>query len=110
MDIAYEWKFILFFAGMLSFFAGLIYLGLPQEYQLFTGFDLGLLGTNFIVVATGCGITTGIGCVVAMAFFGITTLLAYVVVSFEIIKIFVIVPLMITLIFIVAKLGSRGGG
>jgi hypothetical protein len=103
-----EWRFLLF-VMMFFAFLGLLMAMLPSNLRFFSPFDFAWFGGALLGVAGTCVIATGIPCAVALTVFGFVSFLMYVVVSFSIFKIVIFVPLIIVLIYIVARLG-RGGG
>jgi len=114
-NISYEWKFILYFAVLLSLFT-VINLFLPSQYQFINTFDYIWLAGGIIGISASCVLITGAVCTVALAVFGIGTIFNYIVIGtlisyggINLIKTFLFVPLTVTYIYIVARLG-RGGG
>lgn len=97
--------------GLLVFlsFLGVMSLFVPEGMKVMNLFDFAWLGTGIIGVAGACAIATGIPCAAALAIFGVATLLEYIVVSNSIIKVLIFLPIIVTLIYIVSRLG-RGGG
>jgi len=104
-----EWKFILFFIGILSFFAGMIYLGMPSEYQLLSGFDLGAIIIQLVGLGSACVIATGIPCAVALVIAGLFDI-TWLIISFDIIKLFIIMPMLIGFIWLLITRIGRGSG
>ena len=100
---------MLAFGGFLAFFGAMIFLGLPVEYQILSTFDFAFMTGSIIGISGACVIATGLPCAIALVVFGLISLFTYIIVSIEIIKLLIILPLIFTFIYIIARLG-RGGG
>lgn len=102
-----DYNLIMAFAFVLAFFSALIYLGLPEELWLLNDTDLTLFATEIITVAGTCVISTGLPCAGVMIFWGIANIYTFLIVNTELIKILIITPILITVLFVIAKL-ARG--
>lgn len=100
-------SYIFAFGVLLSFFTGLIYLGLPEDLQIIGSTDLTVFGTEIVTVAGTCVIATGIPCATVMIFWGIVNIYTFLIVEFEIIKIFIITPILLGVIYVISEL-ARG--
>jgi hypothetical protein len=105
-----EWVFILFFITIFIVLAFIMAQpDLPQEMKFISVFDWAWFSGSIIGISGACVVVTGIPCAVAMAIFGVVTFFKYVIISFEWLKLLLFVPLIVTMIYIMSKLG-RGGG
>lgn len=103
-----ETKFILAFMVFLSFL-GFMSLYLPEELQFIEPFDFIWFSGGIIGIGGACVITSGVPCAIALAIFGIGTVWQYIIVSQEWLTLLLFTPLVVTLIYLMTKLG-RGGG
>lgn len=103
-----ETKFILGFMVFLAFL-GFIVAYLPEGMQFIDLFDFVWFGGGMIGISGACVIVSGVPCAIALAVFGILTIWQYVIVSVDWIALLVFTPLVVTLIYLMSKLG-RGGG
>jgi hypothetical protein len=83
--------------------------GTPKEYQIVSPFDFVWFTGGVLGVAGSCTIWTGIPCAAALAVFGLVSIFNYLVVAYDIVKLLIFIPVIATLIYIIARLG-RGGG
>jgi hypothetical protein len=105
-----EWKFILAYS---IFLVAIMFIqslpDFPPDLKLISPFDFVWFTGGIIGVAGACVIATGLPCAGALAIWGITTVWNYLIVSIEWVKLLIFTPLVVTLIYIISKLG-RGGG
>ena len=99
-------KYIYAFAVMMAFASALILVGLPEELQLFGTFDLAFFGAELITITTACVVITGIPCAGVFAFWTVANLLTYVITD-QLLKLLIMTPIAVVIIFIIAKL-ARG--
>jgi hypothetical protein len=105
-----EWVFILFFISILVILAFLMSQpDYPEDMKFINTFDWVWFSGGMVGIAGACVVTTGLPCAIALTIFGVVTVFKYVIVSFEWIKLLIFVPLIVTMIYIMSKLG-RGGG
>jgi hypothetical protein len=81
----------------------------PKEYKIISPFDFTWFSVGILGVAGSCTIWSGIPCAAALAVFGIVSIFNYLVIAYDIVKLLIFMPVIVTLIYIVARLG-RGGG
>jgi len=98
---------LLAFLAFLTFISNLP--DTPSEYKIISPFDFVWFAGGIIGVASSCSIWTGIPCAAALAVFGLVSFFNYLVVNYEVVKLLIFMPVVVTLIYIVARLG-RGGG
>lgn len=103
-----EVKFILMFAGILAFLTFLNTI-LPSQYKIIDTFDFIWFTGGIITVAGTCVIVSGIPCALTLAVFGIVSVWNFIIIQQSWIQLLIFTPLVVTLIYIIAKLG-RGGG
>jgi hypothetical protein len=106
----FEWKFILaysIFLVVLMFIQSLP--DFPPDLKIISPFDFAWFTGGIISVAGACVIASGIPCAVALGVFGFISVWNYLIVSIEWVKLLIFTPLVVTLIYIISKLG-RGGG
>jgi hypothetical protein len=96
---------IAFLLAFLAFMSTIM----PAEYNIFGAFDFAFLGGSIIGVAGTCAIITGIPCAGALVVFGVLSLLNFIVFNQSILKPLIIIPLVIVITYLVARL-SKGGG
>ena len=105
-----EWVFILFF---ISIFAVLGFLMLqpdyPESLKFMSLFDFAWFTGGIIAVSGACVVVSGIPCAIALSVWGVITVWNYIIVNTDWIKLLIFTPLVVCLIYIIAKLG-RGGG
>lgn len=104
-----ETKYVFAFMLFLAFIGWLSYNYLPIELKVMDPFDFGWFAGNILLVGGACGITTGLGCAGALAFFGFGSFYLYVISGIDWFNTLIVIPMVITMIFIMARLG-RGGG
>jgi len=98
---------LLAFIAFLTFISNLP--DTPSEYKIITTFDFVWFTGGILGVAGACVIWTGIPCAAALAVFGLLSIFNYLVVAYDVVKLLVFMPVLATLIYVVARLG-RGGG
>jgi hypothetical protein len=103
-----ETPFILSFMLFLAF---LMYLTISISstypgFKTITSFDFGIMGGSIIGVAAACAVVTGLACAGALAIFGALTILT---VQNTLLSALIIVPILVTVAYVVSRL-SRGGG
>jgi hypothetical protein len=89
--------------------AAFLTLSISQTFPGFTilsGFDLTALGTEFFVIAGTCVITSGIPCAAALV---LSTVFNLFVIPQGLLFTLIVLPLSITLAYVIARL-ARGGG
>jgi hypothetical protein len=96
--------YILFFLA----FVGFINTIMPKEYQFLNAFDMVWFSGGIVGVAGSCAVATGLICAAALAIFGLTSMLAYIVFSLGWIKL-LMMPVVVIIAYIVMRL-ARGGG
>lgn len=105
-----EWVFILFFISILVISAFLTSQpDYPEELKFISTFDYVWFTGSIVGIGGSCVIISGIPCAIALTVFGLVTVFKYIIISFEWIKLLLFVPLIVTMIYIMSKLG-RGGG
>lgn len=90
--------FIVFFSGMIT--------ALNPEFTLLTNVDTGIIATEAIGIAGACVISTGIPCAAAVV---IGSIFGLVTVTNTLFNTLIILPSMIVLAFVMARL-ARGNG
>jgi hypothetical protein len=98
---------LLAFLAFLTFISNLP--DTPSEYKIISPFDFVWFTGGILGVAASCSIWTGIPCAAALAIFGLVSFFNYLVINYEVVKFLIFMPVIATLIYIVARLG-RGGG
>jgi|YelNatPaOPRAMG01_1025707.scaffolds.fasta_scaffold19908_4 hypothetical protein len=98
---------LLAFLAFLTFISNLP--DTPPEYKIISPFDFVWFTGGIIGVAASCSVWTGIPCAAALAVFGLVSFFNYLVVNYEVVKLLIFMPVIATLIYVVARLG-RGGG
>lgn len=103
-----DFRFILSFMIFTSVVILLGGLALTSGFDttIFTGFNIPVFVTSLIGVAGACVLVTGIPCAAALLFFNLITFMTS---GNAVIFSLVLTPLLVTLAFIIAKLG-RGVG
>ena len=81
----------------------------PTQYNIFGSFDFAFLGGSVIGVAGACAIVTGIPCAAALAVFGVLSFLNFVVFNQSILKGLIIIPLVLIITYLMARLAKSGG-
>ena len=104
-----ETRFILFVMLYLGFLAFLMNTDIPEELKVIKPFDFVWFAGGIVGVAGACTVVTGVPCPVALGLFTVGTFLNYVISQSSWIKFIIFLPIITTLIYIVARLG-RGGG
>jgi hypothetical protein len=105
-----EWVFIIFFVSFLAIsYYVMSQPDFPDSLKFFNLFDFVWFSGSIIGIAGSCVITTGLPCAVALTVFGIVTVWNYIIINVEWIKLIFFIPIIVTFIYIMAKLG-RGGG
>lgn len=95
---------ILFFFA----FLGAMVVFAPPEWQPINAFDLVWFAGGILTVAGTCAIVTGIPCAGALAIFGIISLLQYVIINQQYLKM-LFLPLVVIVVYIVSRLAKGGG-
>jgi hypothetical protein len=110
MSVTTETQIILTLMAFLAFLTFISNLpDTPNEYKIITPFDFAWFTGGVLGVAGACSIWTGLPCAAALAVFGIVSFFNYLVVAYDVVKLLIFMPVIATLIYIVARLG-RGGG
>jgi len=95
------------FLGFLTFISSLP--DTPPELKIIEPFDFLWFGGGLLSVSGACVIATGLPCAAALAVFGVGTILQYLVIKVEYLKVLIFMPMIITLVYLMSRLG-RGGG
>lgn len=110
-------KYIYAFAVMVAFAGALVIAGLPEQFQVITGFDVTILITQMTTIAGTCvatgggligGVIGSIACAGVLTFWTIYNLIDYFL-SNEIIRLVLFTPINIVITYIFMKL-ARGTG
>jgi hypothetical protein len=110
MSITTETQIVLTLMAFLAFLTFISNLpDTPNEYKIISPFDFIWFTGGILGVAASCSIWTGIPCAAALAIFGLVSFFNYLVINYEVVKLLIFMPVIVTLIYIVARLG-RGGG
>ena len=96
---------ILIFLAVLGFISTLT----PPDFKIMNPFDFAWFTTGIIGVSSACVIFSGVPCAGALAVWGLLTVLQYLILTADWLKLLIFTPLSAIIIYIVAKLG-RGGG
>lgn len=105
--MANEINILFAFALIMAFFSALILLGMPEEFQLFDSFDLTILIVEIVGVAGTCTLATGIPCAVAFLIASSYNIFDFVIVSNDLIKLLIFMPIFVVLTYILSRL-ARG--
>lgn len=101
-------KYIYAFAVMFAFAGALVIVDAPNIFLVLSDFDLGFFASEIVTIAGACVITTGIPCAIALIFWTVANITAYVVTN-NLIQLLFMSPIAVVIIFILSKL-ARGNG
>jgi hypothetical protein len=101
-------------SALAGIFFLLAYLGFmstitPAQYNIFGPFDFAFLGGSIVGVSGACAIVTGIPCAGALVVFGVVSFLNFIVFNHAILKELLIVPLVVLITYLMARLAKGGG-